>query len=57
MEIKEYDTWFELYGDDEFQWHFIADFDTREQAEEYARMSPVMGDYMSHRIKKCRGQA
>jgi hypothetical protein len=25
-------TWFELWGWDGFQWEFIADFDTRDQA-------------------------
>lgn len=35
--MKEYDTWFELWGADKYQWHFIADFDTREQAEAYRR--------------------
>lgn len=55
--MDEYDVWYEVWGDDGFRWEFIADFETREEAEEYADQSPVMGDYISYRIRKCRGQA
>lgn len=55
-EYQDQEVWFELYGHDgEFQWHFIADFDTREEAEKYAKTSPVMGEYYNHRIRRVSG--
>lgn len=56
--ITEYDTWYELEGYDGFHWEFIADFDTRELAEQYVKEVPENMDwYEHHRIKKCKGQA
>jgi len=55
--MHEYDTWFELHAYDGFQWVFIADFDTREEAEEYAKMLGVMDDRPDCVIRKSRGSA
>ena len=36
-EYQDQATWFELWGHDGFQWEFIADFDTRDEANGYAQ--------------------
>lgn len=54
-EYQDQDTWFNLYGYDGFLWAYIADFDSREEAEEYADKSEVMSVYEDYRIKRERG--
>lgn len=36
MDVPEYDVWFEVYEDNGHEWEFVADFDTREEAERFA---------------------
>lgn len=58
MEIKEYDTWFELYGYDGVQWEFICDGETHEQMAIVANAPEGPADSYEHfRIKRCEGQA
>lgn len=58
MEIKEYDTWFELYGYDGVQWEFICDGETREQMFIIADAPEgPAASYEQFRIRKCRGIA
>lgn len=49
--MQEYDVWFEVYEYDGFQWEFVADFDTREEAERF-----VVGHSGDYRIEKAKGQ-
>lgn len=57
MGPKEYDTWFDLYGYDGFLWEFVAYFDSREEAEDYADESEVMSTYETYHISRVRGNA
>lgn len=56
-EYQDQDVWFEVYGYDGFGWTFIADFDTREEAQRYADTSDVMSTYEDYRVKRYSGQA
>lgn len=56
-EYQDQVTWFELWGDNGEGAEFIADFDTREQAETYQATSPVAAAYDRSRIERVRGQA
>jgi hypothetical protein len=49
----ECDTWFELWGSDGFNVEFIADFDTREEAEAYDKAYDH--GYQETRIKRAFG--
>lgn len=51
--MTEYDVWFEVYKADEFQWEFVADFDTCEEAEAYI----AEHEFGEYRIRKLKGQA
>jgi len=52
VRMHEYDIWYEVWEDDGFGWGFVADFDTREEAEALAARWPF-----ETRIKKGRGLA
>lgn len=54
-EYQDQDTWFNLYGYDGFMWEYIADFDSREEAEEYADKGDIMSVYENYRIERERG--
>jgi len=54
--MPEYDIWYEVWAEGDFEWVFIADFASRYQAEEYASTSSVMDDYHDYEIRKCMGQ-
>lgn len=53
-EYQDQETWFEVWMSDEFQWNFMADFDTRPEAESYA-FRVCEGE--SYRIKRVSGLA
>ena len=44
-EYQDQDVWFELYGYDGMQKHFIADFDSREEAVDYDLLHDFGYDY------------
>lgn len=54
-EYQDQDAWFNLYGYDGFMWVYIADFDSREEAEEYADKGDIMSVYEDYRIQIERG--
>lgn len=50
-EYQDQDVRFEVYEDNGFQWEFVADFDTREEAVAYIDGSAEF------RVKRVSGQA
>lgn len=51
-EYQDQVTWYELYQYDMFKWVFVADFDSREDASEYA-LTNLDGEYV--KIKRVSG--
>lgn len=54
-ELPEYDVWYEVWGFDGFKWEFLADFDTRQAADEWNAFGEVAGTYEDSMVKKGRG--
>lgn len=48
-------VWYEVRGFDGFHWEFVADFDTREEAHQYAQASDVMGHYENYHVRRTTG--
>lgn len=47
--------WFEVYGNDGFDSHFIAEFDTRDQADAYVATEPRALEGLDPRVIRRRG--
>ena len=55
-EYQDQAMWFEVWGYDGIQWQFIADFDTRTDAEQYSRREPAaLEGYGSARVRRQTG--
>lgn len=55
--MREYDVWYRLWGSDGTQWLYVADFDTRAEAQEYADTSDAVTAYDDIRIRCMGGSA
>ncbi len=49
IEREDQQIWFELWGFDGFQWEFIADFETKEDAFAYEGPALDLYDYLKVR--------
>ena len=55
-EYQDQSVWYELYGYDGFQWVFVADFDTRDEAEDHMDESEWL-EYEGMRVRRITGLA